>query len=238
MNLDKVQKVIYTKEGAEKKYDLTSHCYHLIMGVFEIKPNMEALKLSNIKRHEKILDIGFGTGWVLEKMIELINPTQKIHGIDFAEGMIQSTRDRLKKKQLDTRVILVKGNALSIPYKNESFDVVFASFILDLQRIIDIQKLLQELKRVLKPDGRIVIVSMTKEGKDLLKIARCFYDWFYLFWPTICGYRASSRPIYVNKEVEKVGLYIIKQKLTHIIFFHFPIKIVVAKKTGRREKAG
>jgi len=235
MNLDQVRKVIYTKEGAEKKYDLTSHCYHLIMGVFEIKPNMEALKLTGIKKHEKILDAGFGTGWVIEKMIELINPTQKIHGIDFAKGMIQSTRDFLKKKQLDKRVILVKGNFLSLPYKNESFDIVFASFILDLQRIVDIHKLLQELKRVLKPNGRIVIVSMTKEGKGLLKIARCFYDWFYLFWPTIFGYRASSRPIYVNKEIKKAGLYIIKQKLTHIVFFHFPIKIIVAKKVGLDE---
>jgi len=231
MNLNQVREVIYTKDGVKKKYDLTSNCYHLIMGVFEIKPNMDALELADIKRDEKILDVGFGTGWVLEKMIKLINPIQKIHGIDFSQGMIQIVRENLKKKFLDNRVIIVKGNVLNLPYKNESFHVIFASFILDLQRIADFNKLLVEIKRVLKPNGRIILTSMTKEGNGLSKIARCFYDWFYPFWPTIFGYRASSRPIYVNEEIKKAGLIITKQKLTHIVLFHFPIKIAVLKKS-------
>ena len=82
---------------------------------------------------------------------------------------------------------------------------------------------------MLKPHGQVVIVAMTKEGKGLLKITRCFYDWFYPFWPTIFGYRPSSRPIFVVKEVKKAGFSIIKEKLTHS-FFYFPIKIVVGSK--------
>ncbi|MEF8849077.1 MAG: methyltransferase domain-containing protein [Candidatus Thermoplasmatota archaeon] len=66
------------------------------------------------------------------------------------------------------KVILKKANALDMPYKSNSFDVVFASFILDLQ------KLAFEIKRVLKPGGRAAIVSMCKEGEKLKKIARCF----------------------------------------------------------------
>jgi demethylmenaquinone methyltransferase/2-methoxy-6-polyprenyl-1,4-benzoquinol methylase len=164
-------------------------------------------------------------------MIKLINPIQEINGIDFSEGMIQIVRKNLKKNFLDNRVILVKGNVLNLPYKNGTFDVIFASFIIDLQRIADFNKLLVEIKRVLKPNGRIIIVSMTKEGNGLSKIARCFYDWFYPFWPTIFGYRASSRPIYVDEEIKKAGFIIAKQKLTHIVLFHFPIKIIVAIKS-------
>jgi len=66
-----------------------------------------------------------------------------------------------------------------MPYKTNSFDVVFASFIIDLQKIENIQKLALEIKRVLKPGGRVAIVSMCKEGKGIKKITRCFYDWFY-----------------------------------------------------------
>ena len=100
MAFDKVHKVIFTKGGAKNKYDISSDCYHLIMGVFEIKPNLEALELGEIKPSEKILNLAFGTGWVLEKMIEKINPEKKIHGIDFAEGMHKVTLDRLKKKNI------------------------------------------------------------------------------------------------------------------------------------------
>jgi demethylmenaquinone methyltransferase/2-methoxy-6-polyprenyl-1,4-benzoquinol methylase len=230
MVLETVRDVIFPRGGSEKKYDSTSNCYHLIMGVFECKPNMYALELANIKEGEKVLDLAFGTGWVLEKIIPLVGENEYVYGIDFAPGMHRVTRQRLAKKHMESRVKLILENILSMPYKDNFFDVIFASFILDLQKNKDIPKLLAEIKRVLKPGGRVVIVAMTKEGKGLLKLARCFYDLFYPFWPTIYGYRASSRPIFVNSEIKKAGFSIKKEKLTHIVFFHFPIKIVVAKK--------
>lgn len=230
MNLADVHEVIYTKEATEEKYNSASDYYHLIMGVFEIKPNKEALDLVDIKNGERVLDVAFGTGWVLEKIVRYVGPTEKIYAIDFSLDMHRVAKERLKKEKMEERIIFTRANALSMPYKDNFFDVVFASFIVDLQKIKDIQILLREIKRVLKPTGRAVIVAMTKEGKGLKKLARCFYDWFYSFWPTIFGYRASSRPIYVNKEIEKAGFIITKEKLSHIVFFNFPIKIVVCKK--------
>ena len=230
MGLEKIREVIFQKNGAEKKYNLTSDYYHLIMGVFEIKPNTEALDIADIQQGEKVLDAAFGTGWMLEKIILLVGPKEKVYGIDFAPGMHRVTQERLKRENLENQVILIQGNTLSMPFKDESFDVVFASFLLDLQKIVDIQRLLYEIKRVLNPHGRVIIVAMTKEGKGLEKIARCFYDWFYPFWPTIFGYRASSRPIYVDEEIKKARFSIIKEKLTHIAVFHFPIKIVICTK--------
>lgn len=230
MDLKQVQEVIFTKEGAEKKYDFTSNCYHLIMGVFEIKPNLEALEIADIKQGERVLDAAFGTGWILERIIPLIGKKEKVYGIDFSKGMHRVTKKQLKRKQLENRVFLIRGNVLSMPFNDESFDVVFASFLLDLQKIANIPKLLNEIKRVLNPNGRVIIVAMSKEGDGLRKIARCFYDWFYPYWPTICGYRASSRPIYVDKEIKKMGFSVKKEKLTHIQIFHFPIKILLCTK--------
>lgn len=230
MSLRHVRQVIFTKNGAVNKYDSTSNCYHLIMGVFEIKPILEGLNLADIKKGERVLDIAFGTGWSLEKIIPYVGPYEKVHGIDFAKGMHRVTKEQLKRKHKECLATLVLGNVLSMPYKDEIFDVVFASFILDLQKVEDIQKLLNEIKRILNKNGRVVIIAMTKESKGLYKIARCFYDWFYPYWPTIFGYRASSRPIYVDKEIKKAGFAIFKEKLTHIPLFYFPIKIIIGKK--------
>ena len=230
MSLQSVRQVIFTKNGAINKYNSTSDCYHLIMGVFEIKPILESLKLADIKKGEMVLDIAFGTGWSLEKIIPYLGSNEKIYGIDFSKCMHRVAKTRLRKKGMENRAALVLGNVLKSPYKDETFDVVFASFILDLQKIEDIQILLNEIKRILKKNGRAILIAMTKEGNGLHKIARCFYDWFYLYWPTIFGYRASSRPIYVNRDVKKAGFKIIKEKLTHIPLFYFPIKIVICKK--------
>jgi len=95
MAFEKVHEVIFTKKGALNKYDCSCDSYHLIMGVFEIKPNIEALKLLDIKPDENVLDLAFGTGWVLEKMIEIVKPKKKIHGIDFSEGMHRVTKERV-----------------------------------------------------------------------------------------------------------------------------------------------
>ena len=127
-------------------------------------------------------------------------------------------------------VDLTVGNVLSMPYKDNTFDVVFASFIVDLQKLDNIQPLLHELKRVIKDGGRVVIVAMTKEGEGISKMARCFYDWLYPNWPTIFGYRVSSRPIYAREEVTKAGFTIKKETLSHIPLFHFPIAIIVGIK--------
>ena len=62
------------------------------------------------------------------------------------------------------------------------------------------------------------------------KAARLLYEIFYDHWPTIAGYRASSRPIYLSKEIEKAGFKIIKKKFTKIPIFQFPVEICVAKK--------
>jgi len=227
MAFHQVHEVIFTKGGAEKKYHTTSKCYHLIMGVFEIKPNTEALQMADISPAEQVLDVAFGTGWILEKLIPLVGSATYVHAIDFARGMHKETQKRLHNKNLENRVMLLQGNVLTMPYKPGSFDVLFASFILDIQSCEDIQRFLCESKRVLRPNGRLIIVAMTKEGAGIQRIARCFYEWFYPFWPTIFGYRVSSRPLYIKQEIINAGFSILKEKLTYIAYFHFPIQIVI-----------
>lgn len=214
-------------EGAKKKYDVSSNFYHLIMGVWEIRPNNDAIELADIKEGEVILDAAFGTGWCLKRMIEKVGDV--VHGIDFSRGMCMVCRKNLEKENMEHLANIIQADVLSIPFKEKVFDVVFSSFLLDLLPTNQIQKALLEMKRVLKEDGRIVAVSLTKDGDGMKKVARYFYEWFYDRWPVIGGYRASSRPIYLEKEIEKAGFFITKRKLTCIPIFQFPVKIVVAK---------
>jgi len=214
---EKVKEAINPYANPAEKYDRAADFYHLIMGVWEIKANNEAIKMAELKENELVLDIAAGTGWVFKRILL----SAKGVAVDFSWNMC---------KQCKKYGTVIQANALSLPFKDKSFDVVFSSFLLDLLPLDEIQMALAEMKRVLKDDGRIVAVTMSKNGKGIAKAARILYEIFYDFWPVISGYRASSRPIYLHNEIERAGLEIIKQKLTKIPLFQFPIDICIAKK--------
>lgn len=214
---EEVKEAINPYKNKYEKYDKASNFYHLIMGVWEIKANREAIEMADLKENETFLDVAAGTGWVFKRLLEKANGI----ALDFSWNMCE---------QCYKYGNVIQANALNMPFKEESFDIVFSSFLLDLLPLKDIGKALNEMKRVLKRNGRLVAVSLTKEGEGIKKMARIFYEILYSFWPTIGGYRASSRPIYLKEEIEKAGFAIIKNKITKIPIFQFPVEICVAEK--------
>lgn len=223
-----VKRITFDEEKAQKKFDAVAPYYFWIMGALEIKPNNKALAMAAIKTGEKILDIGFGTGWVLERLVQLVGPQHTTYGLDYSEGMKKVAFHNLKQKNLHKSVELVTANIKQMPYPDQNFDVVFLSFVLDLLPQEDIPKALAEIKRVLKPNGRLIVVSMTKQGKGIYKAARLLYEWMYYKWPTIGGYRTSCRPIYIENDIIRAGLKIKDYELTSITGFMFPIAIIRA----------
>jgi ubiquinone/menaquinone biosynthesis C-methylase UbiE len=108
-------------------------------------------RVMNVKP-KRVLDLGCGTGNVLmrlEKHEEL-----KLHGLDLSENMIE-----IAKKNLSDRVELKIGDSEDIPWQDEAFDVVVcnASF----HHYPNPEKVLLEIKRVLKSGGTLIIGDPT-----------------------------------------------------------------------------
>ena len=108
---------------------------------------------SGLNDGEHVLDVGTGTGIVVELATALVGPNGHVVGIDISTEMLA-----LAQKQLTTRVLanfsLREGSAESIPAENESFDVVLAS--LSFMYIVDRAVAAREIARVLRPGGRLV----------------------------------------------------------------------------------
>jgi ubiquinone/menaquinone biosynthesis C-methylase UbiE len=188
-----VLRVTRTKAQAKKNYDRLSVSCDYFAGVFEQKYRGMALRQLNIKGGERVLEIGFGTDHCLEQMARAVAEEGKVYGIGISSGMLLVSSRRLKKAGLLHRVKLTCDDATKMPFPDNEFDAVFSSFAVALFDSPEISKVLAEVRRVLKPTGRVGIVSMSKEDGEspLLKL----YEWLHEKLPQY----VDCRPIYLEQ---------------------------------------
>lgn len=211
-----------SKEAAKRFYDRISRVYDYFTVAFERKYAERAVERLSVEEGETVLEIGFGTGHCLKRMAESVGETGKVYGVDISSGMLEVTRKRLDKAELMDRVKLYCGDAASLPYSDNTFDAAFMSFTLELFDIPEIPMLLEEVKRALKPRGRIAVASMSKENGESLLLK--LYEWAHRKWPKYI----DCRPIYLEKSLRDAGYEIRKKE--EVKLFGLPVEIVVATK--------
>ncbi len=209
-----------TKEEAKRLYDRISRFYDFLTAAFERKYAEMALERLSIGERETILEIGFGSGHCLRQIAQSVGKSGKACGIDISTGMLKVTRRKLEKAQLMDRAELYCGDAVSLPYDDNTFDAVFMSFTLELFDTPEIIKVLEEVKRVLKPGGRLGVVDASKEDGESKLLG--LYEWVHKKWPKY----VDCRPIYVEQSIKEVG-YEIKSK-EKVSLLGLPGEIVIA----------
>lgn len=214
-----VLRVYRTKAQAKKSYDKISHFYDYFAGGFESNYRNFALEKLDIKSGETVLEIGFGTGHCLRQIAKSVGKTGMVYGVEISSGMLEVTKKRLEKAGLADRVELFCGDALMMPYDEHKFDAVFMSFTLELFDSPEIPLVLDEIKRALKPKGRLGVVSMSKvDGKSLLFR---FYEWAHKKIPNY----ADCRPIYLEQSIKEAGYEI--KSINKVKILGLPLEIVI-----------
>jgi ubiquinone/menaquinone biosynthesis C-methylase UbiE len=221
-NLHPILRVTRTKAQAKDSYDKMSRFYDYFAGGFEQKYRNMALEQLNITRGETVLEIGFGTGHCLKQMAEAVGEEGRVYGIDISSGMLLASRRRLEKAGLWNRVELICDDATKMTYADNKFDAVFSSFVLELFDSPEIPQVLAEIKRVLRINGRVGVISMSKEdgASLLLKL----YEWFHQKLPQY----VDCRPIYVEQSIKEAGFGI--QYKERVSLMGLPGDIVIGTK--------
>ncbi|MEO0647179.1 MAG: class I SAM-dependent methyltransferase [Cyanobacteria bacterium J06650_10] len=111
----------------------------------------ETMHRLSLKSHERILDLGCGTGTLIQRLLHLA-PEIETFGLDPSTEMLNIARQKLPKS-----VELRLGSADNIPFPNESFDLVISTNAFHYFR--NPSQAIQEAQRVLKPNGRVVITD-------------------------------------------------------------------------------
>jgi len=200
-----------------------SRFYALAEGIFEKGLRRKGLHLLSVTPSEVVLEVGVGTGYSLKEIANFVGEEGKAHGIDVTPQMLELTRKRLRKAGFMDRVELYEGDARRMPYQNGRFDAVYMASTLELFDTPDIPVVLNEVKRILKPRGRLGVASLSREGKEGSLFIR-FYEWLHQKVPKY----ANCRPIYLEKLLEEAGYQITKTE-EFVLLKIVPWRIVVAK---------
>jgi SAM-dependent methyltransferase len=114
--------------------------------------------LGSLEGGEAVLDVGSGAGSDSLVAAQMVGPEGSVTGIDMTPEMLSKARAAAAEMGV-TNVTFVAGEAESLPFENESFDVVISNGVIDLTP--DKDAVYSEINRVLRPGGRIQIADVT-----------------------------------------------------------------------------
>jgi demethylmenaquinone methyltransferase / 2-methoxy-6-polyprenyl-1,4-benzoquinol methylase len=112
--------------------------------------------LAGLSQGERALDVATGTGDLALELAARVGPTGQVVGSDFSERMLGLARD---KAQGLGSVRFEVGNALDLPYEDDSFDAATVGF--GARNFSDLRRGLEEMVRVVRPGGRVVVLEIT-----------------------------------------------------------------------------
>lgn len=175
-----------------------------------------ALALLGLGAGQQVLHVGVGTGSEQAAISRAVAPGGTVVGLDLARGLLELTRQRA-----DTP--LCEGDAVALPFAAASFDRLFSAYMLDLLSMRDIPVVLAEFRRVLRPGGRLVLVSLT-EGVDLA--SRLFVASWQLGYQLDRERYGGCRPLEQSRLVVHAGFGLEQRRV--MVQRGFPSEIVVA----------
>lgn len=182
--------ILRSKEQARRFYSRISTFYDLLTA--SEKPLiMKGIAALHPLPGESILEIGCATGIGLG-MIERIMEGQGFSlGLDLSYDMLQACRKK-------TSGNLLQGDAGYLPLSSAQFDGVFCSFTLELFSQDQIEQVLKEIRRVLKPEGRLLVAALSSHRENL---ATKLYGAAHRLFPVA----VDCRPIPVDRILQENG---------------------------------
>lgn len=161
--LSKKEQVADMFDNIAYRYDFLNRFLSVGIDVLWRKKAIRQLKKLDPK---KILDVATGTADVAIMTARILQPV-KITGIDISDGMLNVGRKKVEKLGLKNLIELLNGDSETIKFDDNSFDAVTVAF--GVRNFQHLEKGLSEIKRVLKPGGKLVVLEFSKPKAMVIK---------------------------------------------------------------------
>ncbi|MFW5714225.1 MAG: class I SAM-dependent methyltransferase [Brevefilum sp.] len=201
-----------SKEQAQNYYDRISGIYDWLTA--SEKPLIKkGVNLLSPKPDERILEIGCGTGPGLKFIEENSKGSARVAGLDLSRNMLLKSREK-------TSAGLIQADAAKLPISHSRFDGVFCSFTLELFSENEIPSVLREIHRILRSDGRLVAVALSKYPENL---AVTLYEFAHQLFPVAL----DCRPIPLKQILEDNDFRVITEE--KLMNWGLPVEMVECK---------
>ncbi|NOK36008.1 bifunctional demethylmenaquinone methyltransferase/2-methoxy-6-polyprenyl-1,4-benzoquinol methylase UbiE [Corallococcus exercitus] len=168
------------------RYDVTNEV--LSLGIHRLW-RRSAVKLSGAKEGSHVLDCATGTGDLALAFKRKVGSTGRVVGTDFCPEMLESAPAKAAKAGLEVEFQVQDAMALTLP--DNSFDVASISF--GIRNVDDPVKCLQEMARVVRPGGRVVVLEF---GQPTGPYGALFRFYSKTVMPAIGGLLTGNRAAY------------------------------------------
>ena len=139
-----------------------------------------------------ILDIATGTGDVAIEIIHQNNHHRRVLGLDFSHPMIKKAQRKVLNKGLSQTITLTLGDALSLPFRDNTFRAAMIAF--GLRNIVKKEQALSEMVRVIQKGGKVIILEFTFPQKGLMR--RLYPIYFQRILPWVGGFISGDQGAY------------------------------------------
>jgi demethylmenaquinone methyltransferase/2-methoxy-6-polyprenyl-1,4-benzoquinol methylase len=184
MQQSKEQRVHNVFEKISDNYDKMNS---VISFQQHIKWRQDTMKRMNVQPGSKALDVCCGTAdWTIA-LAEAVGPAGQVIGLDFSQNMLNVGIEKVKGLGLN-QVNLIHGNAMELPFSDNSFDYVTIGF--GLRNVPDYLQVLKEMHRVVKPGG--IAVCLETSQPTLIGYKQLYYFYFRFIMPIFGKLLAKS----------------------------------------------
>jgi len=190
-------------QKVKQRYDRFARVYDVVDGIIERKLFQRLRKKTIPLLSGNVLEIGVGTG----KNLQYYSNKAKVTAIDISTNMMERAQEKAEK--LDVDVTFKQMDAQHLDFKDNSFDVVVTTFV--LCSIPDPVQAAREIKRVLKPTGRAVLIEHVRSRHLLIKI------WQHLHNPIMRRLTGANVNRNTRENLENAGLIVEKDE--HLAFY-------------------
>ncbi|KAK9117205.1 hypothetical protein Sjap_016152 [Stephania japonica] len=171
-----------------------------------------AVSWSGAKKGDSVLDLCCGSGDLAFLLSQKVGSEGQVTGLDFSSDQLSVASSRQQSRACYENIVWIEGDALNLPFPNTCFDAITVGY--GLRNLLDRQKAMKEMLRVLKPGSRVSILDFNKTTESYITFIQ---EWMIdsVVIPVASSYslakeyeylKSSIREFLTGRELEELAL--------------------------------